>query len=97
MSVYHRFAKPASLSQTREDLLRIGHGPHRRSAPQRVLGYGYEVTSADIIDAFSYTMNAAEKAGCREETLRRVRELLVTETPDSRFVSRILALRLELV
>ena len=61
-----------------------------------VQGFGYEITGLDVLDAFSYTMKAAEKAGRAEETLERVRALVAAETFGERFVTKILGFRLGL-
>lgn len=61
-----------------------------------VEGYGYEITSLHVLDAYSYTMKAAEHAGRAEETLERIRKLIATETLGDGFVTRILGPRLEL-
>jgi tetratricopeptide (TPR) repeat protein len=57
-------------------------------------GYGYDVTSVDVIDAYAHTVKAAEKAGSKPETLRRIKELLITERGDGGFVAKILGPRL---
>jgi hypothetical protein len=62
-----------------------------------VQGFGYEITGLDVLDAFSYTMKAAERAGRLEETLEQVRALVAAETFGERFVTRILGRRLGLV
>ncbi|MBD3334194.1 MAG: hypothetical protein GF355_01650 [Candidatus Eisenbacteria bacterium] len=53
-------------------------------------GYGYEITSADVLDAYSFTMKAAVKAGRADETQRCIRALVARETSGDRFVSKIL-------
>lgn len=55
-----------------------------------VEGYGYEITGMDVRDAYDFTMEAAANAGCQEETLGRIRNLVATDTSGDRFVSRIL-------
>jgi len=61
-----------------------------------VEGYGYEITSLHVLEAHSYTMEAAEHAGCAEETLERIHKLIATETGGDCFVTRILGPRLKL-
>jgi len=61
-----------------------------------VQGFGYEITGLDVLDAFSCTMKAAEKAGRAEETLHEVRALVAAETFGERFVTKILGSRLGL-
>ncbi len=61
-----------------------------------VEGYGYEITGADVLAAFSHTMQAAEHAGIVEETRARIRDLVSRETFGERFVTRILGRYLEL-
>lgn len=61
-----------------------------------VEGYGYEITGADVLAAYSHTMKAAEHAGIVEETRARIRDLVSRETFGERFVTRILGRHLEL-
>jgi hypothetical protein len=42
-------------------------------------GYGYEVTSVDVWSAYTHTMKAASNHGCPDETLKRLREIVVGE------------------
>ena len=42
-------------------------------------GYGYEVTSVDVWSAYTHTMEAASNCGCPDETLKRLREIVVGE------------------
>lgn len=53
-------------------------------------GYGYEITSLDVRDAYKLTMEAAANAGCQEETLERIRRMVASDASGDRFVSRIL-------
>ena len=59
-------------------------------------GYGYEITSLHVLDAYSFTMRAAEHAGRAEETLERIRKLVAKEAIGDCFVTRILGPRLGL-
>jgi len=61
-----------------------------------VAGYGYEITSQDVHDAYSFTMKAAETAGRSEETHRRIRDLLARKTPVDSSVAGILGAELGL-
>lgn len=61
-----------------------------------VLGFGYEITSADVLGAFTQTMRAAEIAGRAEETLHRIRGLVAQESTEDRFVAKVLGRRLGL-
>jgi hypothetical protein len=61
-----------------------------------VEGHGYEITSLHVLAAYSYTMEAAGRAGRAEETLERIRRLIATETFGDCFVTKILGPRLEL-
>ena len=61
-----------------------------------VEGYGYEITSLDVSDAFSRTMKAAESAGRADETQRRIHDLVARETFAERFVTRVLGRQLGL-
>ena len=60
------------------------------------LGYGYEITGADVLSVYSHTMKAAEHAGIVEETRARIRDLVSRETFGERFVTRMLGRYLEL-
>ncbi len=55
-----------------------------------VEGYGYEITSLDVREAYDHTMEAAGKAGCTSETFTRIRELVAGETFGECFVTRII-------
>ncbi|MDA8140722.1 MAG: hypothetical protein M0036_18910 [Desulfobacteraceae bacterium] len=55
-----------------------------------VQGYGYEVTSMDVWQAYEWTVKAAEHAGCMSEALQRLRDLMAEEKQEDCFVSRIL-------
>ena len=61
-----------------------------------VEGYGYEITSDDVLHAYSFSMKAAENAGRVEETRNRIRGLVMKETFGERFVTRVLGSRLGL-
>ncbi len=59
-------------------------------------GYGYEITSGDVWDAYMSTMGAAERAGRRDETRERLCRLVSGETYGQRFVTGVLARELGL-
>ena len=61
-----------------------------------VEGYGDDITSMDVRKAYGYTMTASENAGCRDESLDRVRKLVAAEVFGERFVTKILGLELGL-
>jgi hypothetical protein len=44
-----------------------------------VLGYGYEITGADLFDAYRATMHAAERHGSSAEVTVRIREMVAAE------------------
>lgn len=54
-----------------------------------VEGYGYDITGADVLAAYSHTMKAAEHAGVADSTRARIRELVARETAGERFVTRV--------
>ena len=54
-----------------------------------VQGYGYEITSADVWEAYSCTMKAAEKGGTVTETREKVKARVAGEPPGG-LVTRIL-------
>jgi hypothetical protein len=62
-----------------------------------IAGYGYEITGLDVREAYNFTMEAAVNAGCKEETLERIRNTVATDTSGDRFVSRILGPELGVV
>ena len=53
------------------------------------LGYGNEITGADVWAAYSSTMKAAEASGKGDEVRERIRQILAAESPGG-FVSRVL-------
>ena len=61
-----------------------------------VEGYGYEITGMDVWAAYRHTMKAAENAGCKPETLERIRSLVSNETNGEQFVSKIIGRELGL-
>lgn len=61
-----------------------------------VEGYGYEITGIDVISAFDYAMQAASNAGCAEEALKRIREVVAGENMPDRFVTKHLGRKLGL-
>jgi hypothetical protein len=61
-----------------------------------VEGYGYEITGADVLNAYAYTMAAAENAGCLEQTRQRVYDLVAQESFGERFVTKVIGRQLGL-
>jgi hypothetical protein len=55
-----------------------------------VAGYGYDVTAEDVRSAYSYTLEAAETAERKPETLVRIRTLVAGEVSGDRFVTKVL-------
>lgn len=62
-----------------------------------VKGYGYDITDLDVLTAYDYTMKAAENAGCKSETVERIRKLVAKEKFGERFVTNILGRELGLI
>ncbi|MEZ5727418.1 MAG: hypothetical protein R3E48_04980 [Burkholderiaceae bacterium] len=58
-------------------------------------GYGYEVTSTDVLEAYEHTMTAAANAGRSDEMQERVGALLAGSGRQAEFVREVLALRLK--
>lgn len=56
-----------------------------RDSQPLVPGYGYDVTTADVLEAYKYTMSAADRAGHAEDTCSRVHELRRTGKSTERF------------
>ena len=54
------------------------------------LGYGYEITSADVRSACSHTMTAAEHLGVAAETRARMHAIVARDAQGERFVIRTL-------
>ena len=62
-----------------------------------VEGYGYEVTGTDVLNAYSFTMKAAENAGVKPQTQERIRALVAAVRYEEMFVAKILARKLGLL
>lgn len=60
-----------------------------------VEGYGYEIIGMDVISALNHTLTAAGKAGCRAETIERIRKLIEDNTVGNELVRRIIEKELE--
>ena len=60
-----------------------------------VRGYGYEITGADVLDAYRATLAAAERLGSAAEVKERVRKLVATEQAGG-FVTKVLSRELGL-
>jgi len=54
-------------------------------------GYGYEITSTDVRDAYRYAMEAAANAGSTRETFERIRKLAASQNSGVRFVAEVLS------
>jgi hypothetical protein len=61
-----------------------------------VQGYGYEITSVDVWDAYRATLAAAERHGSAAEVKERVRKLVAAEGAGERFVTKVLGRELGL-
>ena len=61
-----------------------------------VEGYGYEITGLDVLNAYSFTMKAAENAGVAPQTQERIRALVVAVRYEEMFAAKILARKLGL-
>ena len=59
-------------------------------------GYGYEITALDVINAYSFTLQAAENAGCADAAQQRIRELVAQDSLGQRFITKVLGPRLGL-
>ena len=59
-------------------------------------GYGYEITSADVWEAYRRTMEAAGNLGEVEQTGKAIRDLVARETNGECFVTRVLRTELGL-
>jgi hypothetical protein len=61
-----------------------------------VQGYGYEITSVDVWDAYRATLTAAERHGSAAEVRERVRKMVAAEGAGERFVTKVLGRELGL-
>jgi hypothetical protein len=61
-----------------------------------VSGYGYEITSADVWDAYRSTLAAAERVGNGAEARERIRKMVAAEGAGERFVTKVLGRELGL-
>jgi hypothetical protein len=52
-------------------------------------GYGYEITGADVLAAYTHTMKAAARTGRAEVVRDQIRMLIATETSGGGFVGRV--------
>ena len=60
-------------------------------------GYGYEVTSTDVWEAYKNTMNAAEKVGEKDNIIQVLRRAVEDKFNGNNFVGQVLAVQLGLV
>jgi hypothetical protein len=58
-------------------------------------GYGYDVTTSDVLDAFSYTMKAAKTAGLADPMRDRLRILVSEDARDESYVKRLIRRQLD--
>ena len=61
-----------------------------------VQGYGYEITSVDVWEAYRSTLAAAERHGRAAEVKERVRKMIAAEGAGERFVTKVLGRELGL-
>jgi hypothetical protein len=61
-----------------------------------VQGYGYEITSADVWEAYRSTLAAAERHGSAAEVKERIRNMVASERAGDRFVTKVLGSELGL-
>lgn len=59
-------------------------------------GYGYDITSGDVWDAYRATLAAAEQLGSTAEVRSRIRRLVANEGAGERFVTKVLGRELGL-
>ncbi len=59
------------------------------------LGYGYEITSADVLDVYAALVLAAANAGIKKSLIHaQINQLLATKSPNKDFLRKILGQRL---
>jgi hypothetical protein len=61
-----------------------------------VQGYGYDITSVDVWDAYRATISAADHHGITAEARERVRKMVAAEGTGERFVTKVLGRELGL-
>lgn len=61
-----------------------------------IRGYGYDITSVDVANAYRYTLNAAEKLDRKETTIERIKTILSTETGPDSFAAGILKSKIQI-
>jgi hypothetical protein len=61
-----------------------------------VQGYGYEITSGDVWDAYRFTLAAAERHGSAGDVRERIRKLVAAEGLGDHFVTKVLGRELGL-
>ncbi len=60
-----------------------------------IAGYGYEITGADVLNAYGHTMKAAENAGMESVVKDRTKEMIDGDGGNQRFVGEVLKRHLE--
>ncbi len=59
------------------------------------LGYGYEITSADVLDVYAALMQSAANAGIDKRRIQtQINQLLDTQAPSREFLRKVLGQRL---
>lgn len=53
-------------------------------------GYGYEITGMDVQDAFTFTIEAAANAGCKNEYLSHIQEMVSEGKSVDQFASKVI-------
>lgn len=90
--------EPKTLTRAAKDM--VNSEPHfAMSAGLTALrwliaGYGYEITSMDVIAAYDHTLKASEILGNQDKVIKVIRDMLGEETENGRFVHNILSHRL---
>lgn len=59
-------------------------------------GYGYDITAADVLNAFSFTMKAAVNAECEAAARARIRAIVDNESSGKQFLTKVLGRELGL-
>jgi hypothetical protein len=58
-------------------------------------GWGFEITGADVIQAYGFAIEAAEALGRKAEVSEQIRQIVAADTSPGMFVKQILGSRLE--
>jgi hypothetical protein len=89
---------PRTLSRAARDYLardpRFALGASLAALKWLARGWGFEITGADVIQAYSHAVEAAEALGRKAEVSEPIRQIVAADTSTGMFVKQILGRRL---